>query len=92
MRVRLLFFLSTILIVAIAGMSSSRAQSKAVPLEARTKIDAPRGMTQVLETASAQEQQKILQQIRAHPELYPPTVFYAMSSVLFKDDKKDEAA
>jgi hypothetical protein len=92
MRVRVLFFLFTVLIVTIAGMTSSMAQSKAVPLKARTKSDAFKGMMQIPETASAKERQKILQQIRAHPELYPPPVFYAMSSLLLEDDKKHEAA
>lgn len=46
----------------------------------------------LLLNGSKKEKQKTIKEIQEHPDQYAPPVFYALSSVLFGEGKKDEAA
>lgn len=47
---------------------------------------------QVLNSGTAEEKRKTIAQIKARPENYAPPVFYALSSALFSNGEKDDAA
>ncbi len=45
-----------------------------------------------LKQSNAELRSELIQSITGHPENYAPPVFYLVSAILFKEDKKDDAA
>lgn len=86
---------SVIFVIAMAGVPFGMAQTPVIaPKREYPQVDSGlvKETMRVLANGVSQEKQRALERFQAHPELYPPPVFYAMSGVLFEDGKKDEAA
>lgn len=89
-------------LLAICGFAS--AQPAPPPAAPPTQILAPQGVYAQIDTklgqealrllsqGSAQQQQNVLERVRAAPEKFQPPVFYVLSQVLFKAGLQDEAA
>lgn len=86
------YFLALILLVGQNFQSYSQTQTKIVTSSIDTKdIEKSNKMLELLSSKNKKKKQAAIDSILANPNLYNPTVTYALSNLLLEQDKKNDA-
>lgn len=90
------YFIITFIIISSGLLTVCQAQSNEVEVKAKGvfgEIDVERhnNAIEVLQSSDKEKRNEMVESIRNNPDYYNPPVIYALSNVLFDDNKEDEA-